>query len=196
MLRTNLSTRPFYNVRAVHAVLGIIAALVLAITLFNIVQYVRLSARERSLGGDAAQAEREAARLHDQAVRLRAQIDSKDLDVVARAAREANGIIDQRAFSWTALFSAFEQTLPEDVRITAVQPRIERDGRLIVTIQAEGRRVEDIDAFIEALEAQGTFRNVLPAQEQPQEDGLIAAAITAEYAGQPHGVVPATEVRR
>ena len=196
MLRTNLSTRPFYNVRAVHMVLGVVAAIVIAITLFNVVQYVRLSAQERSLGGNAEQAEREASRLRGEAARLRGQIDAKDLDVVARAAREANAIIDQRAFSWTALFSAFEQTLPENVRITAVQPHVERDGRLLVTIQAEGKRVEDIDAFIEALEAQGTFRNVLPAQEQPRDDGMIEAAISAEYAGQPRSVVQASGAGR
>jgi hypothetical protein len=196
MLRTNLSTRPFYNARGVHTVLVIVAAIVVAITLFNVAEYIRLSTRERSLGGDAAQAEREAARLHDEAARLRSQIDSKDLDVVARAAREANAIIDQRAFSWTTLFSAFEQTLPSDVRITAVQPRVERDGRLVVSIQAEAKRVDDLDVFIEALEAQGTFHNVLPAQEQPREDGLVDAVISAEYTRQPRSVVPASGAGR
>jgi len=90
-------------------------------------------------------------------------------------------VIDQRAFSWTDLFAEFERTLPDDARITAVSPRIERDGRFMVDIQVEGRRVEDIDTFIEGLEADGTFRNVLPREEQPSEHGTIEAIVQGEY---------------
>ena len=187
MLRTNLSSRPFYNVRAVQTMLGLIGGIVIAVTLFNLIQYVRLSSLERSLGADAARAETDAARLRGDAARLRAQINPKELEVVAGAAREANSIIDQRAFSWTELFAQFEETLPDDVRITAVQPRIERDGRLIVAMKIEARRVEDADAFIEALEARGTFRNVLPTEEQTSSNGLIEAVVDGEY------VAPARE---
>jgi len=188
MLRTNLSTRPFYNVRAVQATLALVTAVVVAITLFNVVQYARLSALERSLGADALRAETEAARLRGEAAQLRAQINPKELELVATAAREANTVIDQRAFSWTELFSQFEQTLPEDVRITAVQPRLERDGRLMVAIQIQARRVEDADAFIEALEGRGTFHNVLPTEEQTAQSGLIEAVLEGEYVPRPREV--------
>ncbi len=91
MLRTNLSTRPFYNVRAVQVALG--------------------AARRRRPGAHAVQrrpdrapgrrasrrsapartqAEREAARLRAEAARIRAQINPQELQTVASAAREAN----------------------------------------------------------------------------------------------------------
>ena len=91
MLRTNLSTRPFYNARAVQAVLGTLAILVVAITLFNLVSLVRLSLQQRSLGASAAQAERDASRLRDEAAAIRSRIDAKELNVIAGEAREANG---------------------------------------------------------------------------------------------------------
>ena len=181
MLRTNLSTRPFYNVRAVQLTLGIFAGLVLAITLFNVEEIVRLAASQRSLGAHAAESEAEAARLRSEAVRIRSQIDPRELQVVASAAREANGIIDQRAFSWTALFGQFESTLPPDVRITAVRPRLERSGTFVVAVAVQARRAEDLDAFIEALESKGSFRNVLAVQEQTNESGLIEAVIEGVY---------------
>ena len=43
MIRTNLSTRPFYNARAVHALLGLFAVVVIAMTAYNAVQLVRLA---------------------------------------------------------------------------------------------------------------------------------------------------------
>jgi hypothetical protein len=181
MLRTNLSTRPFYNVRAVRALLGLAALVVAGFTVFNAVQLIRLSSTQRTLSADAVRAETEAAQLRADAVRLRGQIDPRELALVSADAREANAIIDRRAFSWTALFGQFERALPADVRITAVQPRREQDGSFAINIGVQARRVEDVEAFIEALEAQTPFRDVLPVEEQTGDDGLIEAVIDGRY---------------
>lgn len=180
MLRTNLSTRPFYNIRAVQLALGAAGVLVLAITLFNVVQVVRLAMSQRTLGARAAEAEQEAARLTAEAARIRAQINPQELQEVADAAGEANLIIDQRAFSWTELFAQFEATLPPDVRVRAVQPRLEREG-FVVAVGVEARRAEDLDAFIEALETAGAFHNVLAVQELTGENGTIEAVVEGTY---------------
>lgn len=180
MLRTNLSTRPFYNVRAVHAALAAAAVIVLVFTLFNAVQIVRLALSQQTLGASAAEAEQEATRLRSEAAKIRAQINPQELQLVASEAREANRIIDQRAFSWTELFAHFEATLPPDVRITAVQPRIE-ENTFVIGVGVEARQAEDLDAFVEALETGGAFQNVLAVTEQTTDDGLIEAIVEASY---------------
>ena len=180
MLKTNLSTRPFYNTRAVQAALSVLAAAVVAVSLFNVVEILRLTADQRSLGTRAAEAEGEAARLSAEAAEVRAQIDPQELQVVANAAREANTIIDRRAFSWTGLFVKFEETLPPDVRVTAIRPRIDGDS-FVVSVGVEARRAEALDAFMEALEARGGFRNVLAIAEQTSEDGLLQAIVDGTY---------------
>ena len=174
MLRTNLSTRPFYNVQAVRVLLGVAAAAVLALVLFDVVQLLNLTVSQQSLGARAADAEAQAARLLAEAERTRKQIDPTELETVANAAREANAIIDRRAFSWTALFEHFEATLPPDVRITAVQPGLEREGATRVRIAVEARRAEDLDAFVEALEEGGTFR------EAPIEATYMGPAVAGD----------------
>jgi Tfp pilus assembly protein PilN len=180
MIRTNLATKPFYNVRAVQAAISTLAAIVIGITLFNVIQIIGLVTSEQTLGATADAAEREAARQRSEAARIRAQINPKELQTVASAAREANDLIDQRAFSWTELFTRFEATLPDDVRITAVQPRLEK-GVFIVAVAVEARRAEDLDAFIEALEDTGTFHNVLATETQTNDSGLLAAIIEGIY---------------
>jgi hypothetical protein len=180
MIRTNLSTRPFYNVRAVQVAISILAAVVLGITLFNVIRIVTLMTSQQTLGANADEAEREATRLRTEAARVRAQINPAELETVASAAREANDLIDQRAFSWTELFTQFESTLPPDVRITAVQPRLEK-GVFIVGVAVEARRAEDIDGFIEALEMTGAFRNVLATSTQSNAAGLLEAIIDGVY---------------
>lgn len=186
MIRTNLSTRPFYNVRAVRALIAAAAILVIAFTLFNVIQIVRLSASQRTVGAEAIGAEDEAERLRAEAGRIRSQIDAAELDEVAEAAAEANAIIDQRTFSWTTLLTQLEMTLPRDVRVRALRPRLERDGSFVLVITCEARTVEELDEFVEALEATGSFRDVLPTREQTTEDGLIVAVIEGRYR-QPQG---------
>jgi hypothetical protein len=70
--------------------------------------------------------------------------------------------------------------LPAGVRITAVQPGQER-GNVVIEMNVQARRVEDLDQFIEALETTGTFRNVLPLESQTDEEGLIAAVVKGTY---------------
>jgi Tfp pilus assembly protein PilN len=180
MIRTNLSTRPFYNVRAVRVTVAGFALVVLVATLFNAVQIWRLSASQQTLGAKADEAEREAARLLSEATRIRGQINQRDLQAVANAAREANGIIDRRTFSWTGLLTQFEATLPDDVRITAVSPKLEKDV-FIVGVALEAKRPEDLDAFILALESTGAFRNVLATATQTNDEGLLEAIVEGEY---------------
>jgi hypothetical protein len=181
MLHTNLSTRPFYNRRAVQAVLGVLTLLVAAVTLYNVLAITRLSGQQRSLSARAVQAEDEAERLRSEAVGIRGRIDPKELNVIAGEAREANAIIDQRTFSWTELLQVFENTLPADVRITAVQPSLGQGGTFTVGVRVEARRAEDVDAFVEALEKSGSFRGVLPHEDTVTEDGLLEAVVEGVY---------------
>ena len=182
MIRTNLSTRPFYNARAVHALLVLLSTIVLAITAYNAVQLISLAGSQRTLGARAAASEREAERLRADAVQTLGRVDQKELAVVDKAAREANAIVDQRTFSWTDVLTHFEHTLPADVRITSVQ---QQAGRQIVLIAAEARTIEDLDKFIEALEKTGAFRDVAPRSETVMENDIIAATLEATYTPQP-----------
>src|SRR5258706_10034888 len=98
MIRTNLSTRPFYNERAVHAWLLGIAILVAAATVFNVSRVIRYSRSDTELGTEASQNESRAVELRTQASRLRATVDTRQLDLASSDARQANDLIDRRTF--------------------------------------------------------------------------------------------------
>ena len=178
MIRTNLSTRPFYNARAVRALLGLFALIVVAATAYNAAQLVRLTGSQRTLGAKASAAEVEAERLRGEAVRTLARVDPKELATVDKAAREANTIIDQRTFSWTDVLMHLERTLPADVRVTSVS---QQAGKQVVLIDTEARDLNDVDEFIEALEKTGAFKDVVPRTSQLMENDLIVATIEATY---------------
>lgn len=182
MLRTNLSTRPFYNERAVHVALVAAGILVLALTAFNLVRIVTLSRMNTELAAGVSRDRTEAARLSADALQIRRGINQDQLELVVAAAQEANALIDQRTFSWTAFFNHLESTLPPDVMLSSIRPRVE-NGVTTVTLVVLGRRAEDVDEFMEKLEATGAFDEVSLLTQDTTEDELRRASIEAVYTG-------------
>jgi hypothetical protein len=191
VLRTNLSTRPFYNERAIHVIVGIAAVLVAALTLWNIVRVVTLSRQNTELATRVNAEHAEAEQLTRMAAEIRSRIDPNELQQIVASARTANALIDQRTFSWTAFFNHLEANMPPDVMLTSVRPSI-KDGVTSVTMSVLARRQEDSDELIEKLEATGAFENVLPVQ-QDHDDGLYRVTISAVYVGTEAAPVSAVE---
>jgi DNA-binding transcriptional MerR regulator len=181
MLRLNLSTRPFYNERGLHLLLGVLALLLAGVTVFNARELLALSSRHTAT---RTQMEADRARAQDarqRATRLRAELNQDELERVLAQAREANALIDERTFSWTELFNHLETTLPADVMLRSVQPQA-KDGRVTVILGVVARSVDDIDEFMERLEATGAFGGLLATSESPDDDGTLMATLEGVYA--------------
>ena len=182
MLRTNLSTRPFYNERAVHALAAVIGILVLVVLFWEVTRVVRLSAYKTELNAAIARDHDEAERLTREAADIRRGMDQKELAVVAAAAREANDLIEQRTFSWTQLFNHLEATLPDDVMLTAVRPEFE-DGVTHIYMEIQGRGGDVIDSFWERLEKTGAIHGIEWSGLTVTEDGIHRLQMSAVYTG-------------
>jgi Tfp pilus assembly protein PilN len=185
MLRTNLSTRPFYNERALHGVLGATAAIVIALTIFNVTQIVVLTRRQSSLSAEAAAAETRATGLRAHAASTRQSLNAKQLATMSDAAREANLIIGQRLFSWTGLLNRLGDALPENVRITSLRPGVGKDGSVIITMTVAAQAVDDIEQFMARLEETTAFSEVYPLDDEPSEGGGVQASLQGKYAPAP-----------
>jgi len=170
MLNANLSTRPFYNERLVHIILALIAGLVLAVTLLNVVTLVQLSTANTGLSSRMREDRVAADDYAQKARQTRQRIDVTALKVVSAAASEANALIDSRTFSWTQFLSYIERTMPPDVMLTQVRPSIEREGTKITMIVL-ARRSVDIDEFTDKLEATGAFERGVFKQIRQSDDG-------------------------
>jgi hypothetical protein len=184
MLRTNLSTRPFYNERGVRAGLAALGALAVGLTLFNAVEILRLQGQSRDSRETIARNEAQAIDLREKARVIRRSIDRVKLDAGQVAAREANMLIDRRTFSWTELLNQFELTLPPDVRVAGVLPQSDEAGRRLVQVSVYSRRIEDVEEFMDALEKTGAFSGVLPRSDQPDDSGTIRTELQAHYTPQ------------
>jgi Tfp pilus assembly protein PilN len=182
VIRTNLSTRPFYNERAVHIWLAIIALAVVAATAFNVSRVIRYSQSDTRLATQADRDEASATDLRKEAAQLRASVDPRQVDLASAEARQANELIDRRTFSWTELFNRFETTLPDDVRITSVRPKIDAAKGFVVVISVVARNVDDVNLFMENLEKTGAFSSLISREEHFNEQGLLEATLETNYA--------------
>lgn len=176
MLTTNLSTRPFYNERAVHVVLALLGVVVVTVLAAGTTRLVELSQANTELTVAADEAEREAARITTEMVVLEGDVGDAEIEILRGAAEEANRLIGQRIFSWTEFFNIIEQTLPTNVMLTAVRPNPTAEGTYL-ELAVIGRRIADIDEFIDRLEATGSFADVLARQEELTEDGMYRAEL-------------------
>jgi Tfp pilus assembly protein PilN len=181
MLKSNLSTRPFYNERVVHLWLLLLALVVVAATLFNVTGLVTYSRSDTELGSAATRDENRAAELRAEAARLRGSVDAKQIAAASEQARQANALIDRRTFSWTELLNRFEATLPRDVRITSVRPRVIDQKPTLVTVTVVARSVDDVNEFMEKLEDTGAFANLLSTEDHVNDDEQLEAVLEMNY---------------
>jgi hypothetical protein len=180
MLKGNLATRPFYNERFVNGLLVLAAVAGLAMAAYN-------TARLLDLGGERATrvATRNTAKADAALIRARAEREQKSVDrllylQLSAATFEANGLIDDRTFSWTVFFGQLEKTLPYDVRLIQVAPRWEREVfgiNMIVNV----KRREDLSAFLDALQSTQSFYDVFASEQQVMEDGTYNATVEGGY---------------
>jgi Tfp pilus assembly protein PilN len=181
VIRANLATRPFYNERAVQLWLLLLALIVAAATVFNVVRAYRYSQTDTALAAQASRDETRAADLRAEAARLRGSVDLQQIELASTEARQANALIDRRTFSWTDLLNQFETTFPDNVRISAVRPAVDDKGGLVLTINVVARSVNDVDELIGNLEATGSFTNPHSVTEHFNPDGMLEAVLESHY---------------
>jgi hypothetical protein len=181
MLRTNLATRPFYNDRAVRVGIAGVVLVVAALTTYNVMQVVALNARSAEMTARAQNAERQRSEYARQAESIRQSLNTAEMSAVQHAAQEANVLIGRRIFSWTDLFNQFERTLPAEVRIVAVDPQVDDEGRMLIAVTVLSRRPEDLSEFMDQLEMSGRFREMLNRQDSVTDDGLTRSILQGYY---------------
>jgi hypothetical protein len=186
VIRTNLATRPFYNERAVRVLLFAIAALGLGATAFNVTEVVQLSRRDTRLLTRASADEARAADVSRQAARMRTTIDPRVLDAASADARQANELIDRRTFSWTELLNQFETTLHVEVRIATMRPKLDEKRGIVLTVIVFAKSVDDINLFIDKLEASGVFGQIQKLDERLNEQSELQATIEGVYTPMAH----------
>ena len=180
MLRGNLSTRPFYNQRLVTLGLALAAVVAIALTAFNVSQFTSLTRERSELERKIEQSRSEAAIVRGGTKAVYSQLDRAALKALAGSAEEGNRLIESRVFSWTTFLSSIESQIPINVHLVAIAPRAER-GVFRVELNVIAKSLDDLQHFIDALAATGTFYDVFTTASKLNDDGTIGATVATGY---------------
>jgi hypothetical protein len=121
-LELNLASRPFRNNVPIWTAHGVLLAVVVAFSAWNMHAALDASAKLDALQADLGSVERRLAdldRREEEAVKGARVFDPKTMQIQAD---KANDIILRRGLSWTRLFNTLERVVPYEVRMTAVRP--------------------------------------------------------------------------
>ncbi|HEX9637632.1 MAG TPA: PilN domain-containing protein [Acidobacteriota bacterium] len=178
-LDLNLARNPLRNDPAFYAGFWAAAALMLVLLLYNscaTVSYLRLTARAR---GEIERAERTALAYRSQSEQLRPRLETRLEPSLLREALLIRDLIDQRIFSWTLLFNQLERVVPDNVLLTAVQPKLER-GVIQLALTGKARDSEAWRRLIDTLENSDAFRDAFP-DNRLLKDGEIEFRLRVRY---------------
>jgi hypothetical protein len=180
MLKGNLSSRPFYNEGLVNLLLIAAAVVGVGLAIFNATSIFRYSAERTTRTAVQRSAETDTSHLQSETQRERNSIDRNALVLLGFETQEANALIDQRLFSWTVFFGLVEKTLPLDVRLIAVAPKVER-GELRIAMTVNAKRRDDIATFLDALQNTGSFYDMNAEGQQQNDAGTYDATLSGGY---------------
>jgi hypothetical protein len=180
MLRGNLSTRPFYNERLVNLVIVLALVAGAALAVFSVTRLTTLWTQRATLAAKRDEAKAMTVSVKAATEREKKSVDNFTLLSLGAATQEANSLIDGRTFSWTVFFGLMENTLPRDVRLMAVAPREEK-GVFRINMIVNAKTPEDLSTFLDALQATGSFYELLPTRQEPMDDGTWSATVQGGY---------------
>ena len=154
-IKINLATRSYSMSVVPYLVAAVLVVFSVALSVYNVFDYGvnlhRVASVEKAIAG-----------LGDGAVKLQqthsiTDLTRERLKDIRTEVEFINGIIAEETFSWTALLTALEATLPKNVSIVQLTPEF-ADG--IVTIAAMARSKEDVLEFVDALVGSKVFGEV------------------------------------
>jgi hypothetical protein len=93
--------------------------------------------------------------------------------------KHVKDLVDQRMFSWSQLFSVLEETLPDGVRLEALDPEAE-DGRVSLQLEANARTHEEAMLLMSSMEDRPEFAGVQPRSRTTLDDGTIQLSVMVE----------------
>jgi Tfp pilus assembly protein PilN len=91
-----------------------------------------------------------------------------------------NNVIDEKAFSWTQLFSDLEKIMPARAYLTSAQPSITKDNRLQLKLTVNGEKYDDAYELLHRMESSERFRLPVLSATGPRPMGTGASTTVVE----------------
>ena len=152
----NLASRPFFELRPVLLRLRVLAAALIVLSLFLFALL-----RQAELKADRAEAVAHKWNVATQQLQQEWQQDQALMRQPTNAATLQrsdflNQIFLRKSFSWTTAMMDLERVLPQGVQVTSIDPRMTKEGRVMMRLRVNGPR-DKVVALVSNLEKSPHF---------------------------------------
>src|SRR5215467_11593396 len=168
----NLSTRPFPAYRLINLALACILAVLVVVSIWQAVGFVRYSRLARSIRTEESDMRVEAEALAKRVAELESRLDRPESAAKLNEIGFLNHLILRKNFSWTRLFANLEDLVPENVHLTNLTPDIAANGGVTLRLGVKARSIADVTVFIKRIETSPVFENVIVMAEQKNDTSV------------------------
>ena len=117
----------------------------------------------------------------NEVVRFEAVADVQRARAAANAVQLGNELIGWRTIPWSAIFADLERALPDRARLEALQPGLDADAIVRISMVAAAQTDGPLNDLLIALESHPRFTEVYPQREDRGADGLVRLQLWARY---------------
>ncbi len=189
-IHLNLASKPYRDLRAFYALLGAAGLVALVLMVYNVMTAYRYMVDTKEAREEMAAIDEEAARERALAETMEKRIAAIDAVALDSQARFINAQIRERAFSWSRMMSRLEELLPDDVRLTSLNPGIDEDGKVHIILQCISRRPDGLVVMLDRLYTNPAFGKSFPTSDTTGADGLHRINIDTTYVPSAEEVKP------
>lgn len=187
-IHLNLAAKPYRDFRVLYAVLGTAGLVALVLMVYNVMTAYRYLVETKETRAQITAIDEEAARERALAETMELRIAAIDAATLDDQARFINEQIRERAFSWSAMMSRLETLLPGDVRLTNLNPTVDEDGNVTLSLECVSRREDGLLVLLDRIYKDPSFKDSFPSVDSLEGTGLHRISIQTTYLPSPEEV--------
>ncbi len=183
-LRLNISTSPIETHRRFILGSALVGTIAVGLLVWLSWSAYRSWRADSAFRADRARLERRLTGLQAERRTLESYFSQPDILKVRDRSGFLNGLIEQRSFPWTKLFTDLEGLLPTGVRVVSIEPKMNA-GRVEVKLTFGANDDQAKLKFLHALEDSKDFSRIQLMSEtrstRPEEAGRVVVELVAWY---------------
>lgn len=160
--KLNLASQVYVNKRSLYLVYAVATAVVILVLATQLRYLSRLQQQEQFLNQRIGEIQTQLGLTAESA----ASYTPDELNTLLQKIEFSNNLILKDSFQWTGLLGQLEAVVPDRVRIVDLRPNF-KDS--VLTISAQAESLQQMNKFIDALNASPDFSEVLLLSQNEQE---------------------------
>lgn len=183
----NLATQPYEDVRDFLLKWGVGLALAVVVSVALVWLAVTGWRESRDIERDMRLKQQDIARLKQDEQKAQALLNDPQNSGTRARAVLLNSLIARKAFSWTQAFSDFEKLMPARVQVISIQPQLDPDNQLTISLVVASDSRDRAIELLKNLEDSAHFEHAQLLSEANETEGKEGTRfqILAIYMPQP-----------